>query len=72
MNWLECPLMECVPGRLSGVPVIKHTRVRPDDLVVNRDEGAEWLAEAYRLPLATVREVLAFYEQHKQQLAPAV
>jgi len=72
MDWTDCPLIERVPGKLSGVPVIRHSRVRTDDLLVNRSEGEVWLAEAYRLPLDTVRQVLAFYDQHESQLAPAV
>jgi len=72
MDWTDCPLIERVPGKLSGVPVIRHSRVRPDDLLVNLGEGEAWLAEAYRLPIETVRQVLAFYDQHERQLAPAV
>ena len=72
MNWMECPLIERVPGNVSGVPIIQGSRVRPEDLVVNRAEGEEWLADAYDLQLSTVRDVLAFYEQHQMQLAPTL
>jgi uncharacterized protein (DUF433 family) len=72
MNWFECPLVELVPGKLSGAPVIMHSRVRPDDLVANRDEGQEWLAENYSLPLETVRTVLEFYERQTGRAAHAV
>ena len=50
MDWLQCPAFEAVPGRLSGVPVIRHSRVRPEDLIVNRDQGAAWLARNHGLP----------------------
>jgi len=62
MNWTDCPLVETIPGKLSGAPVIVHSRVRPDDLIVNRAEGPEWLAENFELPVGTVRALLAFYE----------
>lgn len=65
MNWKECAAVETVPGRVSGEPVIKGSRVRPDDLVVNRAEGEAWLAENYDLPIEAVREVLRFYHRHK-------
>ena len=65
MNWKECAAVETVPGRVSGEPVIKGSRVRPDDLVVNRAEGEAWLAENYDLPIETVRDVLTFYDRHK-------
>ena len=71
MDWTDCPLIEKVPGKLGGAPVIRRSRVRPDDLLVNREEGEEWLADAYRLPPGTVRQVLAFYDQHQERLAPA-
>jgi uncharacterized protein (DUF433 family) len=72
MNWTECPVVEVVPGRVSGVPVIVHSRVRPDDLVANREEGPEWLAKNYALPLDTVRAVLAFYEHKTRRVARPV
>jgi len=58
---VRMPMVEPVPGRVSGAPVIVHSRVRPDDLVANREEGPEWPAETYALPLDTVQAVLAFY-----------
>jgi uncharacterized protein (DUF433 family) len=69
LNWNECAAVETVPGKLSGAPVIRHSRVRPEDLVANKDLGAEWLAENHDLPIQTVRDVLSFYERHKTQLA---
>ncbi len=68
INWKECAAVVTVPGRLSGAPVIKGSRVRPDDLIVNRAEGEAWLAENFELPLETVREVLRFYDRHKPAL----
>src|SRR4051794_12682501 len=68
IDWRECAEVEIVPGKLSGRPVIKGSRVRPEDLIVNRDEGTEWLAENHGLPLETVREVLAFYDRKKARL----
>ena len=69
MEWTDCPLIEVVPGRLSGVPVLRDSRVRPDDLIDNIEEGPEWMAENFGLPLAQVEGVLAFYHQHLSQLA---
>lgn len=55
--------METVPGKVSGAPVIRGTRVRPQDLVVNRDEGIPWLVDNYGVPADTVRDVFAFYDR---------
>ncbi len=60
MIWTDCPLVETIPGKLSGAPVIVHSRVRPDDLIVNCAEGPEWLAENFALTIETVRALLAF------------
>ena len=67
IDWTACRAVEVVQGRLSGVPVIKDSRVRPEDLIINRDEGAEWLAENFGLPIEAVREILSFYEEQKER-----
>jgi uncharacterized protein (DUF433 family) len=72
MDWTDCPLVEIVPGKLSGAPVIVHSRVRPEDIVANRDEGADWLAENFDLPVETVRTVLAFYNRQMSRVAHSV
>lgn len=71
MDWLDCEVIERVPGRMSGAPVLRHSRVRPEDLLANLEEGPEWLAEQHDLPLADVVSVIAFYHRHQDQLAPA-
>jgi uncharacterized protein (DUF433 family) len=72
MDWSNCPEVEVVPGKLSGAPVITNSRVRPDDLIVNREEGPAWLAENYSLPIETVRTVLAFYEGEQARAGHSV
>lgn len=68
MEWLNCPLIEIVPGKLSGAPVLRRSRVRPQDLIANIAEGPDWLADAFLLPLEDVKAVLAFYERHAETL----
>jgi uncharacterized protein (DUF433 family) len=63
MDWKDCPLVERIPGKVSGAPMIVNSRVRPDDLIANRNEGADWLAENYSFLLESVRAVLAFYDR---------
>ena len=67
MDWSGCSVVERVPGKASGAPVVVHSRVRPDDLIANREEGPEWLADNYSLPVETVKEVLAFYDRKKSR-----
>ncbi len=68
MNWLDCPAIEQVPGKLSGVPILKHSRVRPEDLILNEEEGEQWLADAFGIAINEIREVLAFYHEHQAEL----
>ena len=70
IDWMECAAIETVPGRLSGQPVIRGTRVRPEDLLANRDQGVEWLAKGHGLEPDVIREVFAFYDAHKRALVP--
>lgn len=65
-----CAAIETVPGKLSGRPVIRGTRVRPEDLVVNRSEGAAWLSENFGVPVETIHTVLAFHDRHSRARAP--
>jgi hypothetical protein len=50
IDWEECAAVETVPGKMSGQPVIRGTRVRPEDLPINRDQGVEWLARGHGIP----------------------
>ena len=50
-RWCRVGYRGCRSSRIS--------RVRPEDLIVNRDEGAEWLAENFGLPIEAVREILS-------------
>ena len=50
IDWEECAAVETVPGKMSGQPVIRGTRVRPEDLLTNRDQGVDWLARGHGIP----------------------
>jgi uncharacterized protein (DUF433 family) len=71
IDWKACAAVETVPEKMSGQPVIRGTRVRPEDLLINRDQGVEWLARGHGIPADTIREVLGFYDAHKNVRAPA-
>lgn len=68
MQWTDCPLIEQIPGKLSGAPVLRGTRVRPQDILANAAMGSEWIAEALGLPIEHVRLVLIFHRAHIDQL----
>ena len=43
LDWSQCPLVEIIPGKVSGVPLLKNTRLPVDAIIGNydafRDEG---------------------------------
>lgn len=68
MDWTDCPIIEVVPGKMSGAPVVRGTRMRPQDIVGNAEMGAEWIAEAHGMDIADVRTVLDFWAEHYDDL----
>ncbi|MBL8293294.1 MAG: DUF433 domain-containing protein [Bryobacterales bacterium] len=39
IDWLACELIEQVPGKVSGRPVVRGTRIFPDPIVNSYDLG---------------------------------
>jgi len=39
VDWTQCELIESVPGKVSGRPVVRGTRVMPDAIVGSYDLG---------------------------------
>ncbi len=61
IDWSDCPLVEVNPEKVSGVPILKHTRVQADSIVENFEDGStvEEIAEDFDIPEGVIREVLA-------------
>ena len=69
MTWEGCDAVEKVPGKMSGEPVIKGTRVLADTIVSNFEAGSslDEIEENYpHVPEEAIRKVIAFYERHHQ------
>lgn len=62
MDWSGCDIVEVVPGKLSGVPILKHSRVPSDQVVDNHLSGESVvdIAENFGLKPEDIREVLAY------------
>jgi len=56
IDWAKCPEVESVPGKLSGKPVFKHTRLPVAVLFGNLAHGA------------TLKEIVEWYEVDEKQL----
>jgi uncharacterized protein (DUF433 family) len=44
MDWKDCPLVEIIPGKVSGAPLLKGTRL-PADTVLENYEGVSPVEE---------------------------
>jgi uncharacterized protein (DUF433 family) len=68
MDWTDCDVIETVPGKMGGRPVIQGTRIEPDTLVTDFELGSsiEEIHENFpTVPIATIRKVIAFAQQHQ-------
>jgi uncharacterized protein (DUF433 family) len=68
MDWNDCNLVERVPGKMGGRPVIKGTRIEPDTIVTDFELGSpvEEIHENFpTLPVGTIRQVIAFAHKHQ-------
>ncbi len=39
LDWTQCELIEQIPGKVSGRPVVRGTRILPDAIVDSYDLG---------------------------------
>lgn len=70
MEWSDCPLVEIVPGKLAGQPVIKGTRIRAQTIVGNYEAGSsiEEIEENWpELSREIILGVIAFHQSRTPQ-----
>ncbi len=62
VDWSGCPIVEVVPGKVSGVPIVRGSRVPADQVIENYDAGEspEDIAYNFDLSLDDIRAVLAY------------
>ena len=62
IDWMQCELIERVPGKVSGRPVARGTRVLPDAIVDNYDLGEtlDELREGF--PSLTIEQIKRLIE----------
>ena len=72
MDWSGCELVEVVPGKISGVPLIKGTRMPVDQVIESLDEGetVEEIAYNHDLNPADILRVKHFRDSHEPALHP--
>jgi uncharacterized protein (DUF433 family) len=78
IDWSECPLVEVVPGKVSGAPLLKNTRLPVDAVTGNYDafraEGlsaeaalAETLDCYPEVSVEAIKALLAYRDAHHFQ-----
>jgi len=67
MDWSGCELVETVPGKVSGVPLLKGTRVQADTVLENFESGesVDEISFNFDLNPEAVRGVLAYASTHQ-------
>jgi len=62
VDWSGCDIVETVPGKVSGVPILKGTRVPADAVVENYESGesVEEISFNFDLQPDDVRKVLTY------------
>lgn len=68
MDWSDCPLVESVPGKMGGRPVIKGTRIEPDLVLTEEEYGRtpeQTHADFPTLSVDTILKIRAFARKHQ-------
>ncbi len=72
IDWSDCDEVEQIPGKVSGVPILKRTRVQPEAITGNHADGftAVEIAEMFRLDLDQVKAVLDYAARESTEERP--
>ncbi len=73
IDWTACDLVERVPGKVSGQPIVRGTRILPDPIVrcFDRGESLEDIQEAWpSLSIEQIETLIAFAHVQRGQLVP--
>jgi len=70
IDWLACELIESVPGKVSGRPIVRGTRILPDAIVGSYDLGEtiDELREGFpSLSLPQIERLIEFAHAQRGQ-----
>jgi uncharacterized protein (DUF433 family) len=63
IDWMACELIEQIPGKVSGRPIVRGTRILPDAIVNSCDmvESLELIHQNYPgLSIAQIQRLIEF------------
>jgi uncharacterized protein (DUF433 family) len=70
IDWTACELIERVPGKVSGRPVVRGTRILPDAIVGSYDLGEtiDELQEGFpSLSVSQIKRLIEFAHDQRNQ-----
>lgn len=70
IDWTACELIEEIPGKVSGRPIVRGTRILPDAIVDSYDmgESIEELHEGFpALSVAQIKRLIEFAHSQRGQ-----
>jgi uncharacterized protein (DUF433 family) len=73
VDWMACELIEQIPGKVSGRPIVRGTRILPDGIVNSYDmgESIEDIQEDWpSLSLAQIKRLIEFAHAYREQPHP--
>jgi len=73
IDWMACELIESVPGKVSGRPVVRGTRIMPDAIAGSYELGdsIEDIHEGFpTLTIAQIKRLIEFAQSQLQQHKP--
>ena len=73
IDWTQCELIEQVPGKVSGRPIVRGTRIMPQGIVNSYDmgESIEDIQEDWpSLSPAQIKRLIEFAHAHREQPSP--
>jgi uncharacterized protein (DUF433 family) len=73
IEWMACELIEQVPGKVSGRPVVRGTRIMPDAIAGSYELGdsVEEIHEGFpTLTIAQIKRLIEFAQSQLQQHKP--
>jgi len=65
MDWSDCPYVEVIPGMVSGVPLVRGSRVQADTVFQSHElgESVEDIAYSFDLDPQDIIAVLSYANQ---------
>jgi uncharacterized protein (DUF433 family) len=69
IDWMACELIEQIPGKVSGRPIVRGTRIMPDGIVNSYDmgESIEDIHEDWpSLSVAQIKRLIEFARAYRE------